>query len=229
MDTAEVENGQGAAQAPFAFKTYTRGERIADGAVHILGVLVSVVAITVMIVLAAVWRDGTTVLSVSIYGAGTIAVFAISAAYHLTPASALKAVLRRCDHAAIFVKIAGTYTPLAALSIGGGWGMTLLVLVWGIAIVGVALKLGGWRGGDKISVALYLAQSWLIVLAVKPLMAALTSTELLLCAMGGVIYTIGTLFYLAPRMPYNNAVWHGFVLTASGCFYAGILMAVVLR
>ena len=217
-----------ATTAPHTFKAYTRGEQIADGAVHVLGVVASMIAVTALIVLAAVWQDALTVMSVVIYGAGTLAVFCISAAYHLTPVSPAKVILRRFDHAAIFVKIAGTYTPFALVAIGGGWGLMVLALVWGVAVVGVSLKLGGWRGGEKISVALYLAQGWLIVLAIGPMREALDGTELVLCMIGGGLYTVGCAFYLAPKMPFNNAVWHLFVLVASACFYAAILKAVVL-
>ncbi len=211
------------------FTTYTKDERIADGVVHVLGVVASLVAVSVLVVLAAVWRDPTTITSVSIYGAGTIAVFSISAAYHLTPPSQLKAFLRRCDHAAIFVKIAGTYTPLALISIGGSLGVSLLAVVWAIAVIGVTMKLGGWRGGEKLSVALYLAQGWLIVLVIGPLREALETSELILCMIGGGLYTVGCIFYLAKNMPFNNVIWHGFVLLASACFYVAILKAVVLR
>lgn len=216
------------------FKAYTPAERFADGAVHILGVIASVIAVTVLIVLAAVWQDAATIASVSIYGAGTVAVFAISAAYHLTPPSPAKAVLRRFDHAAIFVKIAGTYTPLALIVISGTLGETLLWMVWAIAAVGVAMKLWGWqiwdkRSGEIISVLLYLAQGWLVVWAIGPLTEALTGAELILCMLGGGLYTVGCAFYLASRMPFNNAVWHLFVLVASSCFYVAILKAVVLR
>ena len=211
------------------FKAYTREERVADGVIHFVGVAASLIAITVIIVLAAVWQDARTIASVSIYGAGTVAVFLISAAYHLTPPSTTKAILRRFDHAAIFVKIAGTYTPLALVSIGGGWGQTLLWAVWSIAAVGVALKLSGWRGREGVSVALYLGQAWLIVLAIGPVREALETSELILCVVGGGLYTAGCAFYLASNMRFSNAIWHLFVLIASACFYVAILKAVVLR
>ena len=206
----------------------TRSELIADTAVHFLGVLSSVVAITVMLALAATSVEEGTVLPLAIYGAGVVAVFSISAAYHLTPVSRAKAILRRFDHAAIFVKIAGTYTPFAAISIGGGWGAALLAAVWGIAAIGVSLKLFAWQRFDRISTALYLAQGWLILIAIGPLRQALDTMELVLCLGGGLLYTIGVAFYLAPRLPFNNAIWHGFVLAASACMYAAVLNAVVL-
>ena len=224
-----VQTNTSTAYGGLVFEPDSRGERLADGAVHIIGVLGSVIAVTAMIVLAAVWQDGPTVAAVIAYGLGTCAVFGLSAAYHLTPPSQAKAILRRFDHAAIFVKIAGTYTPLAALVIGGTTGYALLAGVWAIAVIGVTLKLAGWRGGSKISVALYLIQGWLLVFAVGPLNDALTDAELILCLVGGGIYTAGCTFYLMPRMAYNTAVWHMFVLVASACFYAAILMAVVLR
>ncbi len=224
-----VQTNTDTAYGGLIFEPDSRGERLADGAVHIIGVLASVIGVTAMIVLASVWQDGATVAAVVAYGLGTCAVFGLSAAYHLTPPSRAKAILRRFDHAAIFVKIAGTYTPLAALAIGGSTGYALLIGVWAIAVIGVSLKLAGWRGGSKISVALYLIQGWLLVFAVGPLNAALTDAELILCLVGGGIYTAGCTFYLMPRMAYNTAVWHLFVLVASACFYAAILMAVVLR
>lgn len=158
----------------------------------------------------------------------TVAVFVISSVYNSTPASEKKAFLPRCDHAAIFVKIAGTYTPLA-YSIGGALGRSIPTAVWSIAVVGVALKLGGWRGGEKISVALYLVQGWLVLLAIRPLHDALEPSEATLCVFGGVLYTVGCPFYLAKRLSFNNAIWHSFVLASSACFYAAILKAVVLR
>lgn len=213
----------------YEFATYSKGERLADGAVHIIGVAASLIAISVLIALSAAWHDPATITSVSIYGAGTLAVFCISAAYHLAPPTRVKAILRRFDHAAIFLKIAGTYTPFALVSIGGGLGWALLAVVWGIAVFGIALKLGGWRGGEKVSVALYLAQGWLIVLAIGPMREALEASELILCMIGGGLYTFGCAFYLAKQMPFSNAIWHVFVLSASACFYVAILKAVVLR
>lgn len=210
------------------FTEYTQSEQLADKAVHAIAIAGSGVATLVLICLSLSRQDFATTLTVIIYGLATVAVFVISAAYHSTPASQTKAILRRCDHAAIFVKIAGTYTPLA-FSIGGDLGWKLLLAVWSIAAVGVALKLGGWRGGEKISVALYLVQGWLVLFAVPPLRAALEPSELMLCLFGGGLYTAGSGFYLSKRLPFNNAIWHAFVLSASMCFYAAILKAVVLR
>ena len=208
---------------------YTDRERRFDGAVHILGVVSSLVAVLILIALSMMWQDARTTISVAIYGVSSATVFAISAAYHMVVDAARKAILRRLDHAAIFVKIAGTYTPFAMVSIGGSFGFKLLLAVWGIAVVGVALKLTGWRFGDKLSAGLYLAQGWLVLLALDPFREALEPVEMILCLLGGGLYTFGVAFFLATRLPHHNAIWHLFVLVASACFYAAILKAVVLR
>lgn len=213
----------------FGAPQYTDRERFFDGAVHILGVVSSIIAVVVLIALSTIWQDAWTTISVAIYGVSAATVFAISAAYHTVRAPALKAILRRFDHAAIFVKIAGTYTPFAMISIGGSFGLKLLLAVWGIAVVGVTLKLAGWKAGKGLSASLYLAQGWLIVLAIGPFREALEPSELILCILGGLIYTAGVGFFLATRLPHHNAIWHAFVLTASACFYVAILKAVVLR
>jgi len=209
-----------APKTQISFAEYTDRERRVDDAVHALGVVTSVIAVAVLLFLAAIWQDVRATTSVAIYGISVVAVFATSAAYHTVQNPARKALLRRLDHAAIFLKIAGTYTPFALVNIGGSRG---------IAAVGVFLKLGGWRGGVKTSAALYLAQGWLILLALDAFRESLQPAELLLCLIGGGLYTVGVGFLLASRLPYHNAIWHMFVLSASACFYVAILKAVVLR
>ena len=208
---------------------YTDRERYIDGIVHVIGVVSSIVAVAVMIVLSLMWQDVQATLSVTIYGVSAATVFVTSAAYHHAQTSESKAIWRRLDHSAIFVKIAGTYTPFAMISIGGWFGLKLLLTVWGVAVVGVTVKLAGWRFGNKLSAGLYLAQGWLILLALDPFRKALEPAEMILCLFGGGLYTIGVGFFLAARLPHHNAIWHVFVLAASACFYAAIFKAVVLR
>lgn len=210
------------------FPHYTAGEKIADGVVHVLGVVASLVAAVILIVVAAGTSDPWVVVSVAIYGLGTVAVFVISAAYHLSRPSMIKAVLRRLDHAAIFVKIAGTYTPFALVSLGGVWGGLLLAVVWTVAAVGVPLKLFAPARIARIAVWLYLAQGWLVLFALWPLSDALDGQSLTLIAIGGGLYTLGVIFYVSENLPYQNAIWHGLVLTASACMYAAVLGGVAL-
>ncbi len=210
------------------FPDYTPGERIADGVVHVCGVALSLVAAIILIVVAAGTGDPWVIASVAIYCLGTVAVFVISAAYHLSRPSDLKAVLRRLDHAAIFVKIAGTYTPFALVSLGGVWGALLLASVWSIAAVGVPLKLFAPDRIARIALWLYLVQGWLVIGAIWPLSEALSGPALSLMAIGGALYTAGVIFYITENLKFQNAIWHSFVLAASGFMYAAVLSGVAL-
>src|SRR6187200_770765 len=207
-------------------RAYSAAERIADGSVHILGVAASLVAATALMI-AALKLPPASIVSLAIYGFGLIAVFACSAAYHLVTEARLKAILRRFDHAAIYVKIAGTYTPFAMVKMGDAAGLALLAAVWAITAFGATAKLL-WPGRlERTSYVLYLAQGWAIVAAFGPFASAVSGRVLALLAAGGVIYTLGVVFHLWERLPYHNAIWHGFVVAASGCHFAAIVDAVV--
>jgi hemolysin III len=146
-----------------------------------------------------------------------------SALYNLAPPGPRKALLRRFDHAAIFVMIAGTYTPVAALAIGGAWAWGLLGLVWSGALGGVVLKLVGPMRMEKLSVAAYLVLGWIGLAALHRLMEVLPTADLVLLLVGGALYSLGVVFHLATRLPYHNAIWHGFVLAAAACHFAIVL------
>jgi hemolysin III len=207
---------------PAIFPTYTRNEVIADGVVHVAGIALGLIAISVLIALAVTQLDPAAGLAVVIYGAGMLAVFCFSAAYNLNRGPR-RWLLRRLDHAAIYVKIAATYTPFAAIKLAGGPGMWLLAAVWGIAVVGASAKLIAPAMFVRTSYALYLAQGWACVFTLPSLMEALSTTALVLLVTGGVLYTVGVVFHLWEKLPYNNAIWHGFVLVASACHFAAVL------
>lgn len=209
------------------FPSYTRSEVIADGVVHVIGITLGLVGLSVLVALAATQLDAAAAAAVLIYGAGMLAVFCFSAAYNLSRGR-FRWLLRRLDHAAIYVKIAATYTPFAAIKMGGGAGLLLLALVWGIAVFGAAAKLVAPAQLVRTSYVLYLAQGWAGVLAFGPMLDALSSTALMLLLAGGVLYTVGVVFHLWEKLPYNNAIWHTCVLTASACHFAAVLDAVVL-
>lgn len=210
------------------FPQYTDRERFVDAIVHVLGVFLSIAGVSAMITLSAIYSDAATVASLAVYGAGMIIVFATSALYHFIESPTWKQRLRRLDHAAIFIKIAGTYTPFAVVSIGGGWGVAILSAVWTIAAIGVPLKLFAPDRVEKIAVALYLFQGWLMLLAIgAPFDLPTASFILLLC--GGACYTIGVAFHLWRKLPFQNAIWHMFVLAGSMCMYAAILIGVAFH
>jgi len=213
---------------PHVFPHYSKGERVADGCIHVIGVTASIIAAVSLLVVAFNHLPLDAMASVGVYSAGLLAVFGFSAAYHLVKGPRLKSLLRRFDHAAIYVKIAATYTPFAALKMTGTPGLALLGAVWAVAIVGVAGKLFVPGHFVRTAYVLYLAQGWACVLALKPLLLTLSTTALLLLLFGGLLYTVGVAFHLWQRLPYHNAIWHGFVLLASACHFAAIVDAVII-
>jgi hemolysin III len=209
------------------FPNYTRSEVIADACVHAIGVTAGAIAAITLVTVALLQLPTDVATAVVIYALGMLAMFCFSAAYNLSRGPR-RWLLRRCDHAAIFIKIAATYTPFAAAKMGGTTGIALLAAVWGIALAGAAAKLFFPRSLARGSFVLYLAQGWACVFTLQPLVAALSPIAMTLLLAGGVLYTVGVMFHLRERLPYHNAIWHGFVLVASGCHFAAVLDAVVL-
>jgi len=216
-----------APHSPGGPRAYTAAERLADGSIHILGVAASLVAATALMI-AALKLPAASILSLAVYGFGLVAVFACSAAYNLATEARLKAILRRFDHAAIYVKIAGTYTPFAMVKMGDAAGFALLGAVWAITAFGATAKLL-WPGRlVRTSYVLYLAQGWAIVAAFGPFAASVSGRVLLLLVVGGSLYTLGVIFHLWERLPYHTAIWHAFVVAASACHFTAIVDAVGL-
>ena len=209
-----------------AFPSYTLRERIADGCVHIVGVTASLVALGALLVIGV--QSETTLWGVAllIYGLALVSMFFCSAGYHLIPWPRVKEVFRRLDHAAIFLMIAGTYTPFVLIKMNDTWGLTLLAVVWTIAAVGVAIKLFLPRFLEGLTVALYLIQGWAVLAAWHPLVTSVPGRALTLLMLGGVLYTVGVVFHLWERLPYQNAIWHGFVLSAASCHFAAVIFVV---
>ena len=195
-----------------------RRELLADVAVHVLGLALGVAGGVVMLLAA----DGGQLLPVTVYLAGLLAMLGCSAIYNVWRSCRWRDWLRRLDHAAIFVMIAGTYTPLA-LRLPAGWAMGLTAGVWTTALVGVAAKLFQPHRIETFSVALYLALGWIGVIAAEPLLASLDRATLILLLAGGVVYSAGVVFHLAARWPYARALWHGSVVIAAAVHYAAIM------
>ncbi|WP_421703877.1 PAQR family membrane homeostasis protein TrhA [Aliiroseovarius sp.] len=202
---------------------HTFGEHLADGIVHGLGVAAALIGATALVVWAALSVPGGHIPPLIIYAIGLIATFAFSAAYNMCLHPGARAVLRRFDHAAIFIMIAGTYTPMALIGIGGPMGVILATTTWGIAVVGVFLKLFFFHRFYRTTHALYLIQGWLAVLAIVPMVKALPVAASVLIVVGGVTYTLGTLFHHRDDWPFNRAIWHGMVLAAASIHYAAIV------
>jgi hemolysin III len=207
----------------FTYPAYARAERIADGAIHALGVAFAFAGATLLTSFALLHADSGRALAVGVYGLALIATFVASACYHMTPWEHARPTLRRIDHAAIFFKIAGTCTPLAAL-VGSAFAWSVLAAVWLAALAGALSKLLWWQEPGRLGVLAYLGLGWLGVLLLWPLAAKLPSPALLLTALGGALYTLGVVFFAWESLKFSNAIWHGFVLAASGCFFAAIAM-----
>jgi hemolysin III len=199
-------------------------ERLADLAVHALGLILGVAGAIVMLTVAARGAARDQLLASAVYLFGLIAMLACSALYNVCVWWSFRHRdwLRRLDHAAIFVMIAGTYTPLA-LRLPAAWASGLIAGVWTAAIVGVAAKLWQPHRVEALSVALYLALGWIGLIALEPLLASLDGTTLLLLLLGGVVYSAGVVFHLAGDGRYGKALWHGCVLIAAAIHYVAIL------
>ena len=208
----------------------SRAELMADAAVHLLGLAFAVGAIATLIVFLCLSPDLPRGISLGLYAFGLLAMLGCSALYNMTCHSKprRRALFRRFDHAAIFVMIAGTYTPFSLMVIGGGWGWALLGFVWTVALVGVAMKLIFPLRFEKLSVAVYLLLGWTVIFALQPLISSASLAGLVLLITGGGLYSLGVVFHLWERLPFQNAIWHVFVLAAAACHYAAILVDVAI-
>ena len=207
---------------------YSRGERIADACVHVVGGAASVAAFGILLIIAIPELSLLPIVSLAIYGIGLVTMFILSAGYNIVTRPSWKSIMRRLDHAAIFVMIAGTYTPIMLVAVQSSWGYLLLALVWMVAVAGVLLKLLVPRRFERASILLYLVQGWAVLATLDIMVSALSVAVLVLLGLGGGLYTIGLMFHLMKRMPYHNVIWHVFVLVAAGCHYAAILDGVAL-
>jgi hemolysin III len=200
----------------------------ADRAVHWIGILAGVVAAGLLLGILLQHHDNRRLLAAAIYVVGLLAMLGCSAAYNLTRPSPLKELLRRFDHAAIFLMIAGTYTPFMMRLEDRTWEMILLAIIWPVAIAGAAMKLAFPRRLEGISVALYLALGWIILVAFRPLIDSVAPTTVALVAIGGVLYSAGVVFHLWESLPFQKAIWHGMVVAAAACHYSAILFGIAL-
>lgn len=210
-------------------RPYTPGEELANSLTHGLGWALSLVALALLTAFAALRGDAWHVASCTVYGVTLVLLYTASTLYHSFRNERVKRALKVVDHASIFLLIAGTYTPFLLVTLRGPWGWSLFGLVWAIALAGVALKLF-WTGRFRVlSTLMYLAMGWIVVVAFKPLIHNLPQGGLILLIAGGLLYTVGTVFYLWKRLPFGHAIWHGFVLAASVCHFFSVFFYIIPR
>lgn len=201
---------------------YSEAEELVNRFTHGVGALLSIIGVIVLITLAAEQHDAYRVVSSCIYGGAMVIFYCLSTAYHSVRKPYTRYVFRILDHASIYLMIAGSYTPFGLVTLRGAWGWSLLAVVWGLGTVGAVLKIFTCHRLRFIGPLLYIALGWSVVIAFKPLAAALAANGLFLLFAGGAAYTIGVVFFLWDRLPYNHAIWHLFVLTGSACHFAAI-------
>jgi hemolysin III len=206
--------------------TDDRAEVIADAIVHAIGVSLGLAGATVLVVIAVVSVPAVPFPSIAIYAFGLMSMLGLSAAYNMWPMSPTKWMLRRLDHSAIFVMIAGTYTPFLWQMPGRIVSLSLLIAVWLVALAGVALKMFLPGRFDRAAIALYLVLGWSGLFAYETIAAAIPALSLWLLAAGGVLYSTGVIFHSWQRLRFQNAIWHGFVLLAACCHYSAVLLCV---
>lgn len=205
-------------------KLYTLGEEIANAITHGIGTGLSIAGLTILVVLATLRADMWHIVSFSIYGATLIILYLSSTLYHSFQNVRVKQVFRVFDHASIYLLIAGTYTPFLLVTLRNRLGWILLGVIWALAAVGVVFKALFIRRFQKLTVAGYVAMGWLCVVAWRQMAAHIPTGGLVLLVAGGLCYTLGVLFYVWRKLPYNHAIWHLFVLSGSICHYLAILL-----
>ncbi len=203
------------------------GEELANSLTHAAGALLAIGGLVVLVTLAALHGDVWKVVSCSIYGGTMVVLYTASTLYHGITAPRAKRVLRVVDHSAIFLLIAGTYTPFTLVTLRGPWGWSLFGTVWGLAVAGIILEVAFHRRWPALALTLYIAMGWVAVVAVKPLLLALPTGGLVLLVLGGLAYTAGIGFYAWKKLPYGHAIWHLFVLAGTVLHFFAILLYVV--
>jgi hemolysin III len=190
---------------------------------HLVGAALALAGLVVLVVVAAQQGDPWKIVSFSVYGATLFLLYGASTLYHSLRGRA-KAVFRKLDHLAIYLLIAGTYTPFLLVTLRGGWGWALFGVIWGLAILGMVLEFLPNRRGRFLSVTIYFLMGWLVLIALGPLWAALPSMGLAWLVAGGLCYTVGAVFYgLDERLRHSHGIWHLFVLAGSASHYFAIL------
>ena len=216
-----------AAESLPAAPRYTAAEELANSVTHAIGIVLSIAGLAVMTAFAALRGDAWHLVACSIFGSALILNYTASTLYHSIQIEHLKGALRALDHSAIFLLIAGTYTPFMLVNLRGPWGWSLLIGVWTIAVLGISLRLLLKGRLHALVVGLYIAMGWAVVVAIQPMLRHVATGGLVLLAAGGLAYTVGVIFYKWKSLPYHHAIWHVFVLAGSALHFFSVLFYVI--
>jgi hemolysin III len=208
-------------------RTYPYWEEFVNVLSHGIGFLLSMAALTLMVVFASLDGNAWHIIGVSIFGASLVVLYLASTLFHWSMRSQVRKYLNVFDHSAIYVLIAGTYTPFLLVTLNGPWGWSLFGVIWGLAIAGIVFKMFFTGQYDRLSLLIYVLMGWLILIAIVPLVQNLSTMGLLWLLIGGISYSIGAVFYLLNRLPFNHAIFHFWVLGGSICHFFAVFWYVI--
>lgn len=208
-------------------KKNRKSEELWNTLTHGTGAVLSVAALVAMLVFSTLKGTPIHIAASIVFGLSMILLYTSSTIYHAVSTLKWKRILKQIDHLCIYVLIAGTYTPVALLGLKGAWGWWIFGLIWAFAIAGFIFKFSPLRYNQKLSLTLYALMGWLIIVAIKPMIANLSTGMLLFILGGGLCYTVGIYFYAKEKIPYNHAIWHVFVMGGTALHFAGIFMYLI--
>jgi hemolysin III len=208
---------------------YTKGEEIANAITHGIGAALAIAALVLLIVFSVMKGTVWHVVSFSIFGATLVILYLESTLYHSLTNKKVKRLFRKFDHMSIFLLIAGSYTPFCLTILRGTLGWIMFGIVWGSTVVGIVLKAFLTGKKDKLSTILYVVMGWLIVIAIKKMYLNMTFSGFLFLVIGGLLYTVGALFYSWDKLKYNHGVWHLFVIGGSVCHFFSVMSLLYIK
>jgi hemolysin III len=206
---------------------YSIKEEIANSITHGIGIILAIGALCILVAFAGIYGNSWHVISVSVYGFALIFLYTASTLYHSIQAPRTKNILQIVDHSAIYILIAGTYTPFMLVNLRGPWGWSLFAVIWCLAFMGIAIQLGHMERWRRVSLVLYVGMGWMVLVAIKPLISSVATSGLILLLLGGLAYTVGILFYRWKSLKFSHAVWHIFVLAGSILHFFAVLFYVI--
>ncbi|HRT62941.1 MAG TPA: hemolysin III family protein [Syntrophales bacterium] len=207
--------------------SYPLREEIVSSILHGVGAVLSVAGLTALVVYASLYGSAKHIVGCAVFGAALVFLYTSSTLYHGFRSARLKHIFRIVDRSCIYLLIAGTYTPFTLVTLEGPVGWSLFSVIWALAAAGIAFQIIFVRRFRLLSTLAYLGMGWLVIFAIKPLVSALPAGGLALVTAGGLAYTLGAVFYLLRKIPFNHAVWHVFVLAGSACHYFAVMHYVV--
>ena len=198
-------------------------EELVNSITHGIGTVLSIAGLAILVLLATLYGNDWHIVSFSIFGSTLVILYAASTLYHSFSNPSVKLVFKKLDHCAIFLLIAGTYTPFMLVSLRGAWGWSIFGIIWMLAIVGIITKSISVLRFKRLSVASYLCMGWRVLIVIKQVLNEIPHTSLILLFIGGISYTAGVIFFAWRKMPFNHGVWHIFVLCGSVLHYFSVL------